>query len=70
MRERADIDHVAVGPSGVVVVETKWATDPWPIGVAGPPRMVDRLNEVAAQVRRNAKDVERHFARASGGASI
>ena len=29
LRGDSDIDHLAFGPPGVFVVETKWSTEPW-----------------------------------------
>jgi len=30
--DQSDIDHVAIGPAGLLVVETKWSADGWDIG--------------------------------------
>ena len=50
LREHGDIDHVAIGPAGVVVVETKWSL---------PGRSSAReqrwLDEAATQVAENAR---------------
>ena len=37
VRGDSDIDHVLVGPGGVVVVETKWSSEPWPTGAGATP---------------------------------
>lgn len=63
LRPLADIDHVAVGPPGVFVLETKWSEDPWPIGVEGDTFMRNRLASAVVQVRRNAHDFAKHFNR-------
>lgn len=55
LKDGSDIDHVAVGPGGVLVVETKHSVDPWPVGVAGDTFMVDRLERACRQVRENAR---------------
>lgn len=56
-----DIDHVAVGPAGVLVVETKWSAEPWPIGLTTGDRfMQERLAEAVEQARRNARQVRAH----------
>lgn len=47
-----DIDHVAVGPDGVVVIETKWTSMPVDLD-----RPSDWLRQASAQVRRNERDV-------------
>jgi hypothetical protein len=72
LRGNADIDHVAVGPAGVLVVETKHSDEAWPIGSHGSSFMVSRLAEVRTQAVRNARDVARHeeFRRAIAGAPV
>lgn len=72
LRANMDIDHIAVGPPGVLVVETKYSDHAWPVGSAGDPFMAGRLAAAVTQVLRNAKDVARHedFKRAIGGALV
>ena len=55
LKDKFDIDHVAVGPAGVLVVETKHSADPWPVGVQGDTFMLDRLERACRQVRENAR---------------
>ena len=51
-----DIDHIAVGPRGVVVIETKWASaKPWRVAEG---RLVGPLRDPLAQVRTNAFRVQ------------
>lgn len=57
LEDKFDIDHVAVGPGGVLVVETKHSADVWPVGVSGDPFMVDRLQRACRQLRKNARQV-------------
>jgi len=52
-----DIDHVAIGPGGVLVVETKWSGDPWPLNSGGFRFMENAMKKAAEQVSDNAKDV-------------
>ena len=49
-RAAEDIDHVLIGPGGVVVVETKWSADDWRSR-----RMRPRIADAAAQVQENAR---------------
>lgn len=72
LRGKMDIDHIAVGPPGVLVVETKHSEHAWPVGCPGERFMADRLAAAMAQVTRNAKDVSRHeeFKRVIGGAPV
>jgi hypothetical protein len=46
-----DIDHVAVGPSGVLVVETKYSTDPIDLDAE---RLAFRVGNAGEQAYRNA----------------
>ncbi|MGH9230161.1 MAG: NERD domain-containing protein [Acidimicrobiales bacterium] len=72
LRGRADIDHIVVGPGGVLVVETKYSDDAWPLGGTGDSVMIGRLRDAKDQVRRSARDVARHeeFRRAIAGAPV
>lgn len=51
-RRADDIDHVAIGPGGVVVIETKWSSADWKS-----PRQSDRIADAVRQVTRHARDV-------------
>lgn len=50
LKGRGDVDHVAVGPGGLLVVETKWRSDAWDLSVLDDPIIV----EATAQASRNA----------------
>jgi hypothetical protein len=52
---RRDIDHIAVGPGGLLVVETKWSSDPWPINAPDTRNMDNRMRNAAEQANDNAK---------------
>jgi hypothetical protein len=47
-----DIDHVLVGPGGVIAVETKWSASPWTDADGG-----RRIAAATARVQRSAKDL-------------
>ena len=51
---RGDIDHVAIGPQGCFVIETKWSSDRWKVRY-GPEQRVFRAAE---QANRNAKAIK------------
>lgn len=73
LRVGTEIDHVAVGPPGVVVLETKWAAEAWPVGMPGGNAFLqDRLRRAAVQAEANARDVRRHayFRRVIGQAPV
>ncbi len=56
-----DVDHVAVGPAGFIVVESKWSRDPWPMAESYIKGMSERVNRAIRQVIRNQSDVEEEF---------
>lgn len=60
-----DIDHVLVGPGGVIAVETKWSAQPWEFD---PPE--GRILTAVQQVKQNARDLSLwQPIKASGAAS-
>jgi hypothetical protein len=62
LRNAGDIDHVAIGPGGVLVVETKWSGSGWGDGSFA----VDRLEGACRQVAANQRDVWHHLRRPEG----
>jgi hypothetical protein len=51
-----DIDHIAIGPDGVIVVETKWRADPLDLEDSD-----DFLEKAASRLYRNERDVAGHL---------
>jgi hypothetical protein len=70
LRAVADIDHVLVGPTGIVVLDTKWSADAWPTGAGESSFMANRLNNAVQQVHDNSVDVSLHFKAKKLGASV
>lgn len=73
LKLKDEIDHVAVGPPGVLVLETKWSADPWPIGTNDRssflrPKMDD--SSVKVHARAKAVAVHEYFRRAIKDASV
>ena len=62
---RHDIDHVAVGPSSIVVVETKWSSESWDLD-----RPSHWLGSAVRQAQDNARDVRLHLGGNLAGAPI
>jgi Nuclease-related domain len=55
LKRHTDIDHVAVGIGGVLVIETKWSGDPWTLDAGVDERVrraVDRIAPQATAIRR------------------
>jgi hypothetical protein len=63
LRSNSDIDHVVVGPGGVLVVETKWSAERWPTDDQGRGYMDRALARAVDQVRENCRLVWLTFAR-------
>jgi len=57
LKNRRDIDHVVIGPGGVLVVETKWSGEPWPLNSGGSRFMESSMKNAAEQASDNASDV-------------
>jgi hypothetical protein len=53
-----DIDHVAVGPGGVLVIETKWSGQPWPINGYGRRYQESQVANAATQAASNANSIQ------------
>lgn len=53
---KGDIDHMAIGPEGVIVVETRWRSTTSEVEEHG-----QRLVDAARQVKRNERDVAGHL---------
>jgi hypothetical protein len=62
VRGDEDIDHIALGSAGVVIVESKWSRHSWPLNASNKSFMADRLADAIGQVRRNARAVRLGFA--------
>jgi len=70
LSSRWDIDHVAVGPGGVIVVETKWSGDPWPLNGYGSQFLNATMDNAAVQAARNAKDLADWLATAGAAVPV
>jgi hypothetical protein len=62
VKGKEDIDHLVVGPIGVLVVESKWSRHRWPIDGGNPPFMSEQLDNTVEQVLRNSKYAKIQFA--------
>jgi hypothetical protein len=62
---RWDIDHIAIGPGGVIVAETKWSGDHWKLD---PPD--DRVVAAVDQVRKNARSLRLYLKPHIGDAPV
>ena len=70
IRGNQDIDHLVVGPAGLLVVETKWSRHRWPLGEDGEPFMRDRLSDAVDDLLSNCEDVITQFGKVINGAPV
>lgn len=70
IKGKADIDHVLVGPVGILVVETKWSHERWPMGDKSKKFMFDRLAAAVAQVNLNRSDIRWRFGKIINDATV
>ncbi|HEX2273179.1 MAG TPA: nuclease-related domain-containing protein [Acidimicrobiales bacterium] len=64
VRGDADIDHIAVGPAGVFVLETKSVSEPWPLQTPPKPFLAERVQQWHAQINASQRALTHHFKRA------
>lgn len=64
------IDHVAIGPAGVLIMETKWARDSWPIGGGFDKEMTQTLNKAIWQANRGREEFEEKFMQFLDGVTV
>jgi hypothetical protein len=61
LNARIDIDHVVLGPGGVLAVESKWSANPWPLNSYGPKFMEGQLKNAAQRAQEAARDLREWF---------
>lgn len=70
LRPKIDIDHVVIGPTGLIVIETKWSSESWPTSKSGTGFMESALRRAVEQVSGNCHDIENNFKRVIGDAPV
>jgi hypothetical protein len=70
IKRAADIDHVLVGPAGLLVIESKWSHNPWPTSDQDQTFMAGAFKRAVSQALRNRKDVEWRFEKDLEGVTI
>ena len=63
----SDIDLVAIGPAGLIVIEVKWSGDSWSTAPSGKNFMRQRLSKSIGQVKRNLRDVVEMLGESANG---
>lgn len=56
----SQIDHIALGPAGLLIIETKWAAEPWPLDDQTDWRREKAIHTVAEQARHARSIVVNH----------
>jgi hypothetical protein len=70
LRAKSDIDHVVIGPPGLIVIETKWSAERWPTFKEQAGFMDSSLKNAVDQVSRNCRDVHSNFRRVLGDTPV
>lgn len=65
-----DIDHVLVGPAGVLVFESKWSQKVWPSDNRNGTFMAGRLEDAVRQVNRNCVQFKSFFQKVLVGVTV
>lgn len=61
IKSRSDVDHVLVGPGGVLVFETKWSHNAWPVNDEGRTSMSSQLSKAVDQALSNKNLIKWRF---------
>lgn len=70
IKRKADIDHVLVGPAGLLVIESKWSHNRWPSDTQDQTFMAGVLKRAVSQALRNRDDIEWRFGKDLRGATV
>lgn len=64
------IDHVAIGPTGILIIETKWARDPWPMDGDNDADAWASPGKAIWQANRGREEFQNHFKNILGDTPI
>ncbi|MDP1721113.1 MAG: nuclease-related domain-containing protein [Candidatus Nanopelagicaceae bacterium] len=70
IKSHSDVDHILVGPGGVLVIETKWSHHAWPANDAGQSSMSSQLSTAVGQALTNRNLVKWRFGKSLEGVEI
>ena len=70
IKSRSDVDHVLVGPGGVLVFETKWSHNAWPANDKGRTSMSSQLSKAVGQTLTNRNLIQWRFGKSFEGVNI
>lgn len=65
-----DIDHVLIGPAGILIFESKWSHKLWPVNDHGNTFMAGRLEDAVRQVNRNCAQFKSFFKKELVGTTV
>lgn len=66
----SDIDHIFIGPLGLIVFETKWSGSRWPMPESDDKYMYSEFDEAVEQVERNRTRLLSHFGKVLDGMPV
>lgn len=70
IKKDSDVDHVLIGPAGVLVLESKWSHYPWPTSDHDQTFMAGRLSGAVSQVLNNRSLIKWRFAKDLRGVTV
>lgn len=70
LKGETDIDHVFIGPLGLIVFETKWSGSRWPMPVTDDGYMYSEFDDAVKQVQRNRIRLLDHFGKVLDGMPV
>lgn len=70
IKSRSDVDHVLVGPGGVLVFETKWSHNAWPASDKGRTSMSSQLSKAVDQALSNKNLIKWRFGKSLEGVDV
>jgi len=69
-KDRGDIDHILIGPPGLLIFESKWSGDRWPMELRPKGYLGRQVRWAIKQVKMNRDDLCREFKDAIGDIPI
>ena len=60
-KDRGDIDHILIGPAGLLIFESKWSGERWPLGLSPKGYLGRQVRWAIKQVKENRDDLFREF---------
>lgn len=69
-KDKGDIDHILIGPAGLLIFESKWSGERWPMGLSPKGYLGRQVKWAIKQVKLNRDDLLREFGNVIGDVPI